>query len=167
MCPAFLSYPLQAWIGDLHRRAQRDAPVQAVAPTAHPKERHAMQPAPRAGNAVTGTRDQAGAAGTRAPAPVTPRSSPRKARALLPRRAGRPAPTALPAAASSDRPGSARAEIRGDLLRRVAALLRRAPKTAGGYRDPLFERPEVVEDDYYRFRNRPNGGSRLDARSPG
>jgi hypothetical protein len=116
-----------------------------------------MPPAPLAGNAVAGTRDQAGAAGTRAPAPVTPGRGPRKARALLSRRAARRAPTALAAAASSGRPGSARAEIRGDLLRRVAGLLRRAPKTGGSYRDPLFERPDLVENDYYRFRNQPHG----------
>jgi hypothetical protein len=46
--------------------------------------------------------------------------------------------------------------IRGDLLRRVAALLGRVPRTDGGYRDPLFERPDRVEDDYYRFRNQPH-----------
>ena len=112
-----------------------------------------MPSAPLAGNAVAGTRDQAGAAGTRAPAPVTPGRGPRKARALLPRRA----PTALAAAASSGRPGSARAEIRGDLLRRVAGLPRQAPKTGGSYRDPLFERPDLIEADYYRFRNQPHG----------
>jgi len=116
-----------------------------------------MPPIPLAANAVTGTRDRAGAAGTRAPAPVTPGRGPRKPRAVLPRRAGRRAPTALPAAASSDRQGSARAEIRGDLLRRVAGLLRRVPNTGGSYRDPLFERPNLVEDDYYRFRNQPYG----------
>jgi hypothetical protein len=37
-------------------------------------------------------------------------------------------------------PRKARAEILGRLLRR-----------AGGYRDPLFERPDLVEDDYQRF----------------
>jgi hypothetical protein len=40
-----------------------------------------------------------------------------------------------------------------DRLRRVAARLRRAPKTGGSYYDPLFERPDLVEDDYYRFRH--------------
>lgn len=114
-----------------------------------------MPPAPRAGNAVTETRNQAGAAGTRAPATVTPGLIPRKARALLARWAGRRAPTALLAAASSGRPGSARAEIRGDLRRRVAGLLRPAPTAGGSYRDPLFERPDLVEDDYYRFRTQP------------
>jgi len=116
-----------------------------------------MPPAPLAGNAVTGTRDQAGAPGTRAPAPVTPGRGPRKARPLLPRRAAaRRAQTTVPTAACSDRTGSARAEIRGDRLRRLAGLLRRVPK-AGGHRDPLFERPDLVEDDYYRFRNQPRG----------
>jgi hypothetical protein len=102
-----------------------------------------MPPTPPAGNAVTGTPDQPGAPGTRAPAPATP--GPRQARPLLPRRAQ----TARPAAARSDRTGSARTEIRGDRLRRVP--------TTGGHRDPLFERPDLVEDDYYRFRNQPSG----------
>lgn len=39
-------------------------------------------------------------------------------------------------------------------LRGAAGLLRRISGT-GGYRDPLFERPDLVEDDYYRFRNQP------------
>jgi hypothetical protein len=39
-------------------------------------------------------------------------------------------------------------------LRRAAGLLRRMPGT-GSYRDPLFERPDQVEDDYYRYRNQP------------
>ena len=39
-------------------------------------------------------------------------------------------------------------------LRRAAGLLRRMPGT-GNYRDPLFERPDQVEDDYYRYRNQP------------
>jgi hypothetical protein len=97
-----------------------------------------MRPAPLTGNAITGTRDHPGAAGTRAPAPVTSGRDPRKARALLPRPGG--------------------------LLRRVAGLLRRVPKTNGSYHDPLFERPDLVEDDYHRFRNQPYGGSQPDAR---
>jgi hypothetical protein len=47
--------------------------------------------------------------------------------------------TRAPASATPD-PRTARAEILGRLLRR-----------AGGYRDPLFERPDLVEDDYQRF----------------
>jgi hypothetical protein len=112
---------------------------------------HAMPPAPLAGNAVTS--DQAGAPDTRAPAPVTPGHGPRKARPLLPRRAQ----TARPAGACPDRTGSARAEVRGDRLRRLAGLLRRVPKTGAGRYDPLFEQPDLVEDDYYRFRNQPYG----------
>lgn len=114
-----------------------------------------MAPAPLAGDATTGTRDPAEAAGAGAPAPAAPGRSPGKERALLPRRAARRAPTALPATASSDRPGSARAEIRGYTWRRVAVLLRRGPKTGASYRDPLFDRPDLVEDDYCRFRNQP------------
>ena len=106
-----------------------------------------MPPAPRTGNAVTGPCDQAGAAGTRASAPVMPGSG--------------------PAAASSGRPGSARAETGRGLRQRVVGLLRLVPKSGSSYHDPLFERPGLVEDDYYRFRNQPYGGSRPDARSPG
>jgi hypothetical protein len=40
----------------------------------------------------------------------------------------------------------------GRRLRRARSLLRRAFRT-GSYHDPLFERPDVVENDYYRFRN--------------
>jgi len=110
-----------------------------------------MPPTPLAGNTVTS--DQAGAPGTRAPAPVTPGHGPRKARPLLPRRA----PSARPASACSDRTGNTGAEVRGDRLRRLAGLLRRVPKTGAARYDPLFERPELVEDDYYRFRNQPYG----------
>jgi hypothetical protein len=38
--------------------------------------------------------------------------------------------------------------------RRFFALRRRIPKMARSYSDPLFERPDLVEDDYYRLRNR-------------
>lgn len=110
-----------------------------------------MPPAPLADNIVTSTRDQARAPGTRAPAAVTPGNGPRKARGPLPHRAQ----TAPSAPARLDKTGSA--ETRGDHLRRVAGLLRRVLKTGGNYRDPLFERPDLVEDDYYRFRNQPHG----------
>ena len=33
--------------------------------------------------------------------------------------------------------------------------VRRAERTSGYY-DPLFSRPDLVENDYYRFRNRPS-----------
>ena len=112
-----------------------------------------MPPAPLADNAVTSTGNQA-APGDRAPAPVTPGHTPRKARPLLPRRAQ----AALPTAACSDNAGSASAETRGGRLRRAAAaLLRPGPKIGGSYRDPLFGRPDLVEDDYYRFRHQPRG----------
>jgi hypothetical protein len=116
-----------------------------------------MPHAPLAGNAVTGTRDEAGAPGASIPAPVTPGHGPRKTRALPPRRAARRAQTALPAAARSDRTSRARAESHGDRLRRIADLLRRTPKTRASYYDPLFERPDLIEDDYYRLRNQPRG----------
>jgi hypothetical protein len=94
---------------------------------------------------------------TRAPAPVTSGHGPRKTRALLPRRAAHRAQTALPVAVRSDRTGSARAETRADRLRRIVSLLRRVHKTRARYYDPLFERPDLIEDDYYRLRNHPRG----------
>jgi hypothetical protein len=115
-----------------------------------------MPPAPLAGNAVTGTDDQA-APGARAPAPVTTGRKPRNARALLPHRAARRAQAALSTAASSNIAGSASGETRGGRLRRVAALLRPGPKIGASYHDPLFGRPDLVEDDYYRFRHQPRG----------
>jgi hypothetical protein len=39
--------------------------------------------------------------------------------------------------------------------RQVGRLLLRLLGT--GYRDSLFERPDLVEDDYYRFINQPRG----------
>jgi hypothetical protein len=53
----------------------------------------------------------------------------------------------------SVRPGR---RTRTDLPRRTAGMLR-LPDSAGSYRDPLFERPDRIEDDYYRFRNRRRG----------
>ena len=50
-----------------------------------------------------------------------------------------------------------RQEDRGRLLRRVTNLLRRRPKTGASYSDSLFRRPEIVENDYYRFRHQPRG----------
>ena len=117
-----------------------------------------MPPAPLVGNAaVTGTRDQAEPPDTRAPAPVTPGRAPRKARSPLARRTGRRVQTALPVTARTDSTGSARAEIRGHRLRRVIGLLRRVPTTGASSYDPLFERPDLIEDDYYRLRNQPHG----------
>jgi hypothetical protein len=112
-----------------------------------------MPPGPLAVNAITGTHDQAGASGTRDPAPVAPGRGPRKARALLPGLAR----TALPAAARWGRRDSARAGNRGDPLQQIAGPVRRARKTGGSDYDPLFEQPDLIEDDYYRFRNQPRG----------
>lgn len=95
-----------------------------------------MPPAPLAGNAVTGTPDQA-APGTYAPAPVTRGHGPRKPRALLPRRAARRAQAAaLPAAACSTSTASTRAENRGDRQRRLAGLPRPAPRPAAATTTP-------------------------------
>ncbi len=67
---------------------------------------------------------------------------------------------ALPAsAACTDETGSARAEIRGGRLRRLLGLLQLMPQAGGNYSyyDAKFERPDLIEDDYYRFRNQPRG----------
>ena len=116
-----------------------------------------MPAAPLAGNAATSAGDQAGAPGARAPAPVTRGHGPQRARTLLPRRAARRAQATQPAAACSDSTGSGRVENLGDRLRRIAALPRPAPRIGASYHDPLFRRPDLVEDDYYRFRHQPRG----------
>ena len=90
---------------------------------------HAMPAAALVGNALTGDRDHAGA-----------------------RRAH-----TVPATAGAERIGSASAEIRGRRLPRIAGLLRPMPKTSVGDYDPVFERPDLIEDDYYRLRNQPRG----------
>jgi hypothetical protein len=41
----------------------------------------------------------------------------------------------------------------GDWVRRIAGLLRQALRT--GIYDPSFERPDLIEDDYFRFRHQP------------
>jgi hypothetical protein len=75
------------------------------------------------------------------------------AQALLPRLAR----TALPAAARWGRRDSAWAGNRVDPLQQIAGPVRRARKTGGSDYDPLFEQADLVEDDYYRFRNQPRG----------
>ena len=42
---------------------------------------------------------------------------------------------------------------RRDRRRRVAGLVTRVLRTS--YQDALFERPDLIEDDYYRLRNQP------------
>jgi hypothetical protein len=55
--------------------------------------------------------------------------------------------------ACSEITGGTTAEIIGSRPRRFFdVLLRRIPRTRGFYADPLFARPDLVEDDYYRFR---------------
>jgi hypothetical protein len=114
-------------------------------------------PAPLAAKAVPGTGGQAGATDTRARAAVTAGRGLRQARALLLWRSARPARTAPPAPACQVGTGRAWPEICGDPLQLAFGLLRRVPTTARSYRDPLFERPDLVEDDYYRLRNYPRG----------
>lgn len=47
------------------------------------------------------------------------------------------------------------AEPRGRRQRHVARRLLRV--LGASYRDPLFERPDIVENDYYRFLKQPRG----------
>ncbi len=42
-------------------------------------------------------------------------------------------------------------------LQRVTGLLMRLSRTRASYYDPLFGRPDLIEDDYYRLRNQPRG----------
>jgi hypothetical protein len=42
-------------------------------------------------------------------------------------------------------------------LQRVTGLLMRLSRTRASYYDPLFWRPDLIEDDYYRLRNQPRG----------
>ena len=94
-----------------------------------------MPPVPLALDAVTATRGQEAAPSARSPMPMQPGDSSAKAPPL----------------------GSGRLETRDDRPPRLFGLLRRALRTGGSYYDPLFEQPDLVEDDYYRFRNQPGG----------
>jgi hypothetical protein len=116
-----------------------------------------MPPAPPAVEAVTGTRDQARPTGTPASAAAPGGCGRRKAQMLPLRRSARVAQTALPAVACQEEAGRARPEERGNRRRRMAGLPRRVPKIARIYRDPLFDRPDLVESDYYRLLNYPQG----------
>ena len=62
------------------------------------------------------------------------------------------AQTVLPAGTRPEQSDSAQPDIRGNRLRRIFGQLRREPRTQRSYSDPLFERPDMIEDDYYRFR---------------
>jgi hypothetical protein len=66
-------------------------------------------------------------------------------------------PTGSPAAACPGRTSSARPENRRGRVRRLAGLLHRVPKNHGDCYDPRFERPDLVKDDYCRFRIQPRG----------
>lgn len=118
-----------------------------------------MPPAPLAVKAETDTRDRAGTLDAPAPAPLTKEPGRRKLRnLLLLRRVVCPGQTSLPAAPTGpEGTSSARPEIRGNRLPRVPGPRRRETKTARSYRDPLFEHPDLVENDYHRFQNYPHG----------
>jgi hypothetical protein len=95
-----------------------------------------MPSAPLAVQPVTVIEEEAVAPETRAVASATPGRRPGRAETRLIRRA-------------------AAAMIRGTWLRRAINGMGRAFKTS--YYDPKFQRPDVVEDDYYRFRHQPRG----------
>ena len=117
-----------------------------------------MPPAPPAVEAVTGTRDRARPTGTLAPAAAPGWRGRRKAQMLLPlRRSARFAQTALPAVAARRKPAEPGQKNAATRRRRMAGLPRRVPKTARIYHDPLFDRPDLVESDYHRLRNYPQG----------
>lgn len=61
-----------------------------------------------------------------------------------------PPDTSAPAAA--ERP-NVPAKMRDPIVRRMANRLRRALETS--YYDRSFDRPDLIEDDYFRFRNQP------------
>jgi hypothetical protein len=61
-----------------------------------------------------------------------------------------PPDTSAPAAA--ERP-NVPAKTRDPIVRRMANRLRRALETSYYYRS--FDRPDLIEDDYFRFRNQP------------
>jgi hypothetical protein len=94
--------------------------------------------------------------------PAAPAAAPggrgrRRAQMLPLRRSARFAQTALPAVACQEGAGKARPEERGNRPRRMVGLPRRVPKPARSYHDPLFDRLDLVESDYYRLRNYPQG----------
>ena len=93
-----------------------------------------MPSTPAAGNAVADPQVGAWAPGTRAAAAMNSSRSPRQAKALFLRHA---------------------AAVRGGAyhLRRVVEAVFGVLRAS--YYDPLFERPDLAEDDYYRFRNLP------------
>jgi hypothetical protein len=82
------------------------------------------------------TTEEAVASGTLAPASATPGRCPGNGRTRLIRRA-------------------AKAITHGTRPRRAINGIGRVFRT--GYYDPKFQRPDVVEDDYYRFRHQPRG----------
>ena len=108
----------------------------------------AMPPAPPAVDAITGDSEQA----KTAPRPPAPDYDRRNGQAPLARAAAGRTQPAQPAAACSETTGGTTAEIPGIRPRRFGVLLRRIPKMRGTYVDPLFARPDLVEDDYYRLR---------------
>jgi hypothetical protein len=65
------------------------------------------------------------------------------------------AQTAPLAVACADSTGRAPAKVSGGRKLRLAGMLRRAANTGASYCDPRLERPDLVEDDYYRFRKQP------------
>src|SRR5262249_46504297 len=114
----------------------------------------AMPPAPPALDAVTNARDQARPTCAPTPAAVPGGRGPRKAQMLpLRRGAGPPRPTV----AGREARGSPRAGDPGNRPRRLAGLLGGVPENPHSYPAPLFDRPDLVENDYSPSRNYPSG----------
>ena len=108
---------------------------------------------PSTSSPITDTRDNAGASESRTASPVVPRRNRRLAASVRWRAAGR-AKTPL-AAARTAGTSSIPALTGADRLKRAAQLIRHAFTIS--LVDAVSEHPDLVEDDYYRFRNRPRG----------
>ena len=96
-----------------------------------------MPSAPLAVQPATPSRQAAAAPDSRGAAPPTPDHCAGHATAAFPPHRTGAAPTS------------------GVHLRHAITSLRQVFKTS--YHDPKFHRPDVIEDDYYRFRNQPSG----------
>jgi hypothetical protein len=111
------------------RRYKPDGELRC-SPTAAIRKGIAMPCAPLAVEPVTATREEAVTQDTWSTVPATPS-------AALPLRHTAPA------------------RRRRSQLRHALVSLRRLFTT--GHYDSKFERPDAIEDDYYRFRNQPRG----------
>jgi len=91
-----------------------------------------------------------------AASPATPEETTLHAAVLQDPARTQAAGSATPATDPSHGTGNTRRQARFRRPR-IAGPLRRVFKARTGYHDPLFERPDLIEDDYFRLRNRPRG----------